>query len=504
MVMAVVVAIVVGVIVRFVADTPMWLDEALTVNIAELRPPQMLDALRADGHPPLYYLLLHGWMQVVGTSDGAIRALSGVFSLASLPLVWIAGRRVGGTTLAWIATGALAMSPLALRYATENRMYSLVVLLVLAGWLLIDDLWKQTTAWRLVALAIVGGALLLTHYWALFLLGAIGLVTMVRWWRTSGPQRAAAGWVMVGLVGGGVLFVPWLPSFVQQLTSTGTPWASASRPTAAIGLFLADLSGGVPPESMLVVAVSGVLLTLALFGQRTGDPGRIGLLVRGVPTVRTEAVVVALTLAAGTMAGVVGGTAFATRYTLVVVPIVVVLLGVGVAVVDHRMVRIALFVVLLAGGGVGFAQDMVRDRSQMGEIAGAIAAEATAGDVVVYCPDQLGPSGDRALRAELGDDAGGVVQVVVPTLADPKLVDWVDYAGRNATIEPARVVNRIVDLAGPDSSVFLVWNGAYRTYEGVCEEIIAGLIPLYPSVSELVADGPKDHYEHAAVIRFAR
>ncbi len=94
--------------------------------------------------------MLHGWMQVVGTTDVAVRALSGVLSLASLPLVWLIGRRIGGVPLAWIATGALAMSPFALRYATENRMYSLVGLLVLAGWLLVDDLWRRTSAWRVV------------------------------------------------------------------------------------------------------------------------------------------------------------------------------------------------------------------------------------------------------------------------------------------------------------------------------------------------------------------
>jgi len=504
MVAVVVLAIAVGVVFRFVASTPMWLDEALTVNIAELPPSQLLDALRADGHPPLYYLLLHGWMQVVGTSDAAIRALSGVFSLVSLLLVWLVGRRIGGSALAWIATGALAVSPFALRYATENRMYSLVGLLVLAGWLLVDDLWRRTSAWRVVALAIVGGALMLTHYWALFLLSAVGLVLVIRWWQTSGSERAAAGWAIVGVAGGAVVFAPWLPSFLEQLSSTGTPWATASRPTAAFGLLLIDLAGGLPPEAVVVVAVTGGLLALALAGQRTGDPGRIELLVRGVPTVRTEAIVVVLTVAAGTLVAFVGDTAFATRYAMVVVPLVVVVVATGVAVVDHRVARVVLFVALLAGGIAGLGQELSGSRSQMELMATAVAADAEPGDVVVYCPDQLGPSGDRALRAELGEDVGGINQVVVPSLAGPRLVDWVDYTERNAAIVPTEVVDGILDLAGPQSSVYLVWNGAYRTYEGVCEEVVGLLTTVYPDASEVVAAEPEDHFEHAAVIRFAR
>src|SRR5204863_23253 len=89
-------AVAVGVVFRFVARTPLWLDEALSVNIAKLPPDQIVDALRHDGHPPLYYWVLHAWMQAFGESDVAVRALSGVVSVATLPLAWIAGRRRGG------------------------------------------------------------------------------------------------------------------------------------------------------------------------------------------------------------------------------------------------------------------------------------------------------------------------------------------------------------------------------------------------------------------------
>ena len=38
----------------------------------------------------------------------------------------------------------------------------------------------------------------------------------------------------LGVVAGAVLFIPWVPSFVDQLTSTGTPWATAGRPASAV------------------------------------------------------------------------------------------------------------------------------------------------------------------------------------------------------------------------------------------------------------------------------
>ena len=118
----------VGVVLRFWARSDMWLDEALTFNIARLPLSQLHGALRRDGAPPLYYCLLHFWIEAFGTSDTAVRSLSGVFSCATLPLVWMAGRRLGGRPVAAAAWCCVATSPFAIRYATENRMYALVVL----------------------------------------------------------------------------------------------------------------------------------------------------------------------------------------------------------------------------------------------------------------------------------------------------------------------------------------------------------------------------------------
>src|SRR3954467_10063786 len=120
-----------GVVLRFVCQSDMWADEVLSVNIAKLPLARITDALRQDGAPPLYYLLLHAWMSVFGTGAVAVRALSALFSVLSLPVAWLLGRRLGGPRVAVALTLLLASSPFAVRYASETRMYSLVVLLVL-------------------------------------------------------------------------------------------------------------------------------------------------------------------------------------------------------------------------------------------------------------------------------------------------------------------------------------------------------------------------------------
>jgi uncharacterized membrane protein len=48
-----------AVVLRFVTRSDLWLDEALTVNLAKLPLSDLREALRHDGAPPLFYVLLH-------------------------------------------------------------------------------------------------------------------------------------------------------------------------------------------------------------------------------------------------------------------------------------------------------------------------------------------------------------------------------------------------------------------------------------------------------------
>ena len=48
-----VVALAIGLFTRFVTRSSLWLDEALSVNIAQLPIGEITEALKHDGHPPL-------------------------------------------------------------------------------------------------------------------------------------------------------------------------------------------------------------------------------------------------------------------------------------------------------------------------------------------------------------------------------------------------------------------------------------------------------------------
>ena len=488
-------AVLVGLVLRFVTTSHLWLDEALTVDIARLPLADIGSALRQDGHPPLYYYLLHEWMLLFGQGDIAVRALSGVLGVIALPLGWFAGRRAGGPRAAWAFVVLLSLSPFAIRYATETRMYSLVMVLVLAGYLLVANALERPSALRLVGIALVTGALLLTHYWALWLAAATVLVLVWRAWRKM-DERGATVQVLVAVLAGGVCLLPWLPSMLYQSAHTGTPWASVVRPTTMLTDTLQDVGGGDFAEALLLGWGLLALFVLGLLAIRIDDH-RLELDLRTRPQVRREAALVALTLAIASLAGYATRTTFATRYAAAVFPLFLIVAAVGLTRLDMPIVRPIVVLGFVALGIVGGMYNVTTDRTQAGHIAAAIRSGLQPGDVVIMCPDQLGPAVHRLLPSS-------VEQVTYPSFGSPDRVDWRDYAQRNERADPKAFATGVIDRARASNahSVWLVASGSYKTLEGQCEALTSDLSSRLGTGTAAVQEDGESFYEHAALIQF--
>jgi hypothetical protein len=456
------VAVVAGVGLRFATTSPLWLDEAQTVRIASLPLGDIAHALRQDGHPPLYYWLLHEWMDLVGHGNAAVRSLSGTFSVAALPFAWKLGDRVGGPRVARWSLVLAALSPFAVRYATEARMYSLVMLLVLGLALALDRLLQRPGPLLAVVTALLVGALLWTQYWSLYLLAVVGGLLVLRWWRDR-EERGATAWGIGALAGGGLLFVPWLPSLLAQSAHTGTPWALPSRPTVVAQTTLADFGGGGFAEALLLGTLLAVLAVAAFAhsDRLTSASGPWRPL-----DVRVLATITGATLLVGCAASYATRGAYAPRYASVIAPLFLVVVAVGITRLRPSWVQVSL----LAGGAAlvvaSLGHGVVYQRTRADDVARRILADATPRDVVVPCPDQLGPDLTRVL-----DQHHSRLRVIAyPSGDDGRLVDWRDYAKRNEHADPAAFARRVL-AAADGAPIWLVWAPSYRTLVGQCEAL---------------------------------
>jgi len=494
LVAATVFVLVVAVVIRFVTVSALWLDEAQTVAIARLPLSDLVEGLRHDGAPPLFYALLHVWMGIFGDSDLSVRFLPGVFAVAALPVTWLAGRRLGGPSVAWAAVLLLAASPFAVRYATEARMYSLLVLLVLGGYLAVMELLERPDSRRAaVGVGAVTGALLLTHYWSLYLLFVVGVTFVALARRAPSPSREGARRGLVAMGAGSLVFVPWLPTFLYQARHTGTPWGGSGRLRSLIDAVF-HFSGGYWDPGLVLGMITYGLIGLALLG-RAVDGHRVEFDLRSRPGGRHLAIVSYGTLTVAIVATVVGRSAFAVRYASVLFPMVILLAALGTGVLLDRRIRHALLAVAVVSGLWAAAPNVFGDRTSAARVAAALEAGVQPGDVVAYCPDQLGPSVSRLLPDNLGAQ-----QLTFPRATAPQLVDWVDYATVNEAADPEPFARMLLDRAGPTGTVWVVWAPGYRTFEDKCQGIL-GNLDLARRNNTRPVKLPKN-FEKPALIRF--
>ncbi len=489
------VALAAGLVLRFVTRSPLWLDEALSVNIARLPIGQIPQALRHDGHPPLYYVLLHGWMDLFGQGNGAVRAFSGIWAVAAFPLLWVAGRRIGGRRVAWYAVALLALSPYAVRYGTETRMYAMVTVLVLAGWLLVDDELRRSEAWRLGVISFVVAALLWTHYWSMWLLATATVALAVQAWvaRRHGdrPKMIARLRVIGAFVVGGILFLPWVPILLYQGAHTGTPWARPVRPTEMVTFTLADLGGGPQAEAVMLGWVVALLALVGLAGLAVGR-FQVQLDLRTRPPGRPLALLIAGTLAIASVVGYATGATYASRYAAVFVAFLWLLAAIGLDQVRSRPVAVVAVAALLVLGAVGSVRNAVTPRTDAGRSATAILAKAKPDDLIVYCPDQLGPAASRLLGSRFDE-------VTYPALRRPQRVDWVDYTERLDAASPARFVRQVLARAG-NRQIFYVFATGYTTHKHSCVDVYNDLGKIRPP--KLISE-PTEAFEPSSVALFA-
>src|SRR3954470_14357205 len=263
-------------------DIGYWIDEGLSVGIADRPLTDIPGVLKVDGSPPLYYMLLHLWMAPFGTGEAATRALSLLVALLCVPVAWWSGRVLFGPRTAWITAVLAALNPWLTTYAQEARMYSLTALL---GWIAmvcflrafaLPSYGERVGRGWLIGFAVSLAAMMYTHNWALFSAAACGVTWLALIWLAEAPERRAL--VRDGLWGFGgtlLLYAPWIPTLMFQAAHTGAPWSK--RPTiGALGATFGHMLGYIAQVAMLLAAGAGVMALLERReGRRLGREARV-------------------------------------------------------------------------------------------------------------------------------------------------------------------------------------------------------------------------------------
>lgn len=222
-------------------------DEVWSVNT--VLSDNVISALKADVHPPLYFLLLKVWVSLFGQGERAVRMLSGLFYALAVLAVYCLARELYGDELALLSAALYACSPLAILAAQFARMYSLLSVLSIVSTLLYVQFWvkDRTNPWRFAAFVLVNALGTFTHIAFFFtLFGQIVFHLLF--------QRTRFRKFVVAICLSGVPYlVLWAPVFLRQLGTSGEGLAWVKKPRLSMLWDILFLYGGVVWLVLLVL-----------------------------------------------------------------------------------------------------------------------------------------------------------------------------------------------------------------------------------------------------------
>jgi len=206
-----------------------WGDEWHTLRTVPQPLGEIASTLAGNIHPPLYFWLLHFWVQVplAGTLLTKVRAMSALWALLATVVLYSLWLRREHPRFQRIVLGLWVLCPSLLLYSRMARSYTMQLALALIA-IHAAVRWTERPRgwWWFVGYTISCATLCYTHYLpGLAIMAAASLILIVQ----KRFMAVAASAAVVTM-----LYLPWLATFRLALSN----WTS-SRPYR-VGNFLAD------------------------------------------------------------------------------------------------------------------------------------------------------------------------------------------------------------------------------------------------------------------------
>jgi len=233
---------------------------------------------------------------------------------------------------------------------------------------------------------------------------------------------------------------------------------------------LFDLNGGLSGGALTLTLVVLAAAAIGIVAHRA-TTGRLEI---GAPQVEASvgfALLVVFTLAAAIGVGLLFDVAYANRYISIVLIPFVIAVGLGINRLNSKAARWLVAAAVIVGL-LTAVSGVDAQRSEAPRFAAAL-ADAPAGDVVVYCPDQLGPATSRLLASDL-------TQLGYPRGTPPERVNWIDYADAWQAASPSLFAAR-ADALAADHDLWVVINTNYYGTEADCRALLEALQKQRPN-----------------------
>lgn len=213
----------------WLSRTSLWADEIFSVNWSKLDLYYILgEGSRLETNPPLFYVLLKGWMEVFGSSAFAVRALPALAATLAVLVVYAIGRRLQGRALGLIAGLFIVLDPDIISLARQARGYAFLALFASLALLGLTEALRSTGQKRVAALALFTLSSIfsfLFHYTALFFIAACfaAVILSLLFGPEPASRRTWLSWAAVAAIIGLAIIGP-LQTAVTMSHSSNLDW----------------------------------------------------------------------------------------------------------------------------------------------------------------------------------------------------------------------------------------------------------------------------------------
>jgi hypothetical protein len=209
-------------------NDPIWTDEQRTLYYIGAPPVngpttlgETIDRL-AENHwqSPAYFILLWGWWRVMGSQIFILRLLSLYIGLVTVAAVYTRlRRRAASPAIGLYAATLMSLSAFYINFLHDMRAYSLLVLLTLftiSAYRWVRQVYRGWH-WGVCLLALGTTLLLYTHFFTIFPLATLGILTLLE------KRRTVVFWPLIGAFAvAGLAFTPWLPVLLAGVSDATT------------------------------------------------------------------------------------------------------------------------------------------------------------------------------------------------------------------------------------------------------------------------------------------
>lgn len=332
----------------------MWWDEMLCMFIANPKNAgsEISGLCKSLYHtaPPAFYVVLNLWMKVFGYTDASARALVALFGIAGTGAMYLLGKELFNKSTALIAALITAINYWHLYYSLDVHYYSLLFLMSTLSFTYFTRLLKGYHLLNLILYVVCTWILIIVHHFSLLLPVAQGLI----WFALTYKSLFTAHWkksitVPVAFVMVALLYLPFLPNFLHTLTLV-----NIDLPQPGSLFFLNYFHGYFGYSGVGGYVAALALLLFVVSSYLTPDAS-------AHKYYHNEAAFIIgawllLPLVIGYLRSIMASTAIIDRYTIVILPALLMAVAAGINAVKRPLHRYSFLFLFLASGAATLSE----------------------------------------------------------------------------------------------------------------------------------------------------